>query len=151
MKPFPFCVPVDPHVDEQRHLELIGVQCSNSSDQCNRRRTLVPAPPLHGSHASSRSAPALPQMKDTGLTETPYVARVREDYLQSFRELQETRRPHDRDQVAAFTKTVERVQALGDDTVLLMACGLQDLLRRVAEEKAGLERVQDFLDDFYQV
>ena len=91
-------------------------------------------------------------MKDTGLTETPHVARVREDYLQSFRELQETQRPHDRDQVAAFTETVGRVQALGDDTVLLMACGLQDLLRGVAEEeRAGLERVQDFLDDFYQV
>ncbi|CAN0043731.1 unnamed protein product, partial [Laminaria digitata] len=90
-------------------------------------------------------------MKDTGLTETPHVARVREDYLQSFRELQETQRPHDRDQVEAFTETVHRVQALGDDTVLLMACGLQDLLRGVAEEeRAGLERVQDFLDDFYQ-
>lgn len=66
--------------------------------------------------------------------------------------MQETQRPHDRDQVAAFTETVGRVQALGDDTVLLMACGLQELLRGVAEEeRAGLERVQDFLDEFYQV
>lgn len=40
-----------------------------------------------------------PQMKDTGLTATLPVARVREDYLQSFRELQESPRPHELDQV----------------------------------------------------
>lgn len=40
-----------------------------------------------------------PQMKDTGLTATLPVARVREDYLQSFRELQESPRPHELEQV----------------------------------------------------
>ena len=38
-------------------------------------------------------------MKDTGLTATLPVARVREDYLESFRELQESPRPHELDQV----------------------------------------------------
>lgn len=106
-------------------------------------------------------------MKDTGLTGTRPVARVRENYLQSFRELQEIQRPHDRDSVAAFTETVEGVQERGGDTVLLVACGLQDLIRGRGncgvsggrehrggcgeQERAGMERVQDFLDKFYQV
>lgn len=38
-------------------------------------------------------------MKDTGLTATLPVARVREDYLESFRELQESPRPHELDKV----------------------------------------------------
>lgn len=45
------------------------------------------------------AAVSCPQMKDTGLTATLPVARVREDYLQSFRELQESPRPHELDQV----------------------------------------------------
>lgn len=39
-------------------------------------------------------------MKDTGLTSTDPVASVREDYLQSFRELQESPRPHELEQVS---------------------------------------------------
>lgn len=114
--------------------------------------TEIPPPP---------PAPPARQMKDTGLTGTLPAGRVRENYLQSFWELQETQRPHDRDSVEAFTATVDRAQQRGSDTVLLMACGLQDLLRdrrgsggRVpvgAEEREELERVQDFLDHFYQV
>lgn len=38
-------------------------------------------------------------MKDTGLTSTLPVTRVREDYLQNFRELQESPRPHELEQV----------------------------------------------------
>lgn len=38
-------------------------------------------------------------MKDTGLTAIRPVARIREDYLESFRELQESPRPHELDQV----------------------------------------------------
>lgn len=101
------------------------------------------------------------QMIDTGLTDTLPTARVRENYLQSFRELQETQRPHDSDSVEAFTATVDRVHQRDSDTVLLMACGLQDLMRDQrgiggqvrggGEEKEELERVQDFLDHFYQV
>ncbi|CAM9379979.1 unnamed protein product, partial [Hapterophycus canaliculatus] len=94
---------------------------------------------------------ALDMMKDTGLTATLPVARVREDYLQSFRELQESPRPHELEQVPAFTHTVKRAQERGRDTVLRMACGLQDLMRDgEGEEKDALGRIQGFLDDFYQ-
>ncbi|CAM9668770.1 unnamed protein product [Pylaiella littoralis] len=94
---------------------------------------------------------ALDKMKDTGLTATLPVARVREDYLQSFRELQESPRPHELDQVAAFSKIVKRAQERGGDTVLRMACGLQDLMRDgEGEDKETLGRIQEFLDDFYQ-
>ncbi|CAM9436412.1 unnamed protein product, partial [Scytosiphon promiscuus] len=94
---------------------------------------------------------ALDKMKDTGLTATLPVARVREDYLQSFRELQESPRPHELEQVPAFTHTVKRAQERGSDTVLRMACGLQDLMRDgEREEKEALGRIQGFLDDFYQ-
>lgn len=55
-------------------------------------------------------------------------------------------------QVATFTETVKRAQERGSDTVLRMACGLQDLMRDgEGEEKEALERIQDFLDEFYQV
>lgn len=55
-------------------------------------------------------------------------------------------------QVADFTEIVKRAQERGSDTVLRMACGLQDLMRD--DEGGGketLERIQEFLDDFYQV
>lgn len=55
-------------------------------------------------------------------------------------------------QVPAFTDTVKRAQERGSDTVLRMACGLQDLMRDgEREEKEALGRIQGFLDDFYQV
>lgn len=55
-------------------------------------------------------------------------------------------------QVAAFTEIVKRAQERGSDTVLRMACGLQDLMRDgEGEDKETLERIQEFLDDFYQV
>lgn len=54
-------------------------------------------------------------------------------------------------QVAAFTETVRRAQERGSDTVLRMACGLQELMRGGGGEEEALERIQDFLDDFYQV
>eukprot|EP00903_Cladosiphon_okamuranus_P014999 g13879.t1 len=93
---------------------------------------------------------ALDKMKDTGLTATLPVARVREDYLESFRELQESPRPHELDQLAAFTETVRRAQERGSDTVLRMACGLQDLMRGGDGGEETLERIQEFLDEFYQ-
>lgn len=47
---------------------------------------------------------------------------------------------------------MKRAQERGGDTVLRMACGLQDLMRDgEGEEKEALERIQEFLDDFYQV
>lgn len=54
-------------------------------------------------------------------------------------------------QVAAFTETVRRAQERGSDTVLRMACGLQDLMRGGDGEEEALERIQEFLDEFYQV
>lgn len=43
------------------------------------------------------------------------------------------------------------MQKRGSDTVLQMACGLQDLMRDgKREESEALGRIQDFLDDFYQ-
>ncbi|CAB1121583.1 unnamed protein product [Ectocarpus sp. CCAP 1310/34] len=99
----------------------------------------------------AQAVTALDKMKNTGLTSTLPVTRVREDYLQNFRELQESPRPHELEQVVAFTETVRRVQKRGSDTVLQMACGLQDLMRDgKREESEALGRIQDFLDDFYQ-
>lgn len=111
---------------------------------------------------------AICQMKDTGLNDTHPVELVRESYLESFRELQETQKPHDRHSVAAFTETVQRAHKRGENTVVLMACGLQDLTRDAggsgernelehgegplgSHDEAHLKRVQDFLDNFYQV
>lgn len=54
-------------------------------------------------------------------------------------------------QVAAFTETVRRAQERGSDTVLRMACGLQDLMGGGDGEEEALGRIQGFLDEFYQV
>lgn len=54
--------------------------------------------------------------------------------------------------MAAFAEIVKRAQERGSDTVLRMACGLQDLMKDgEGEDKETLERIQEFLDDFYQV
>lgn len=109
-------------------------------------------------------------MKDAGLADTPSVRRVRQAYFQSFRELQEADKPSNPATVAAFTTTVKRAQERGADTVLLMARGLQELVRGAGGddgehrgcggqgEEVGappdlpdLERVQEFMDSFYQV
>ena len=104
-------------------------------------------------------------MGDTGLTDIETVACVREKYLQSFIELKETQKPHDRHSVKAFTLAVKRVQDRGSDIARLMVRGLEEFMgscghsdydrsqmpHQNCEGEAELERVQDFMDKFYQV
>ena len=107
-------------------------------------------------------------MEDTGLTDIEHVARVRQKYIQSFLELQKTERPQDEDSIKAFTAVVKRVHSRGCDTAQLMARGLQELTRICShgdcdwkqarrDGRGGdggcveLDRVQDFMDKFYQV
>lgn len=107
----------------------------------------------------------LAKMEDTGLPGTPSVRRVRQRYLQSFSELQEIRKPAGRESVETFTATLKRALDRSDDIVLLMARGLQELASRSGScyqesrlqsrdrsaSSADMERVQAFLDSFYQV
>lgn len=109
-------------------------------------------------------------MKDTGLPDMPSVRRVRQRYLQSFWELQKEEKPLDQDTVESFAVTLKRSLERTDDTVLLMARGLQELMLKEgpvngqdsrcgpleldhgrALAQPNLARVQKFLDSFYQV
>lgn len=107
-------------------------------------------------------------MEDTGLTNIEHVARVRQKYVQSFLELQKTERPQDEDSIKAFTAAVKQVHNRGSDTAQLMARGLQELTKicnhgdcdwkQAQRDGRGgdggcveLDRVQDFMDKFYQV
>lgn len=107
----------------------------------------------------------LAKMEDTGLPGTPSVRRVRQRYLQSFSELQEIGKPANKESVETFTATLKRALDRSDDIVLLMARGLQELASRSGScyqesrlhsgdrsaSSADMERVQAFLDSFYQV
>lgn len=107
-------------------------------------------------------------MEDTGLTHIEHVVRVRQKYVRSFLELRRTEIPQDEDSVKSFTEAVKRVHSRGSDTAQLMARGLQELMRisnhgdcdwiqARRDDRGGdggcveLDRVQDFMNKFYQV
>ncbi|CAM9806966.1 unnamed protein product [Discosporangium mesarthrocarpum] len=114
----------------------------------------------------ARAMSEMDKIAGTGLTLCRSVRRVRSDYLRSFKDLQSTQYPVNSASLNAFTTTLMEVHTRGESTVLLMARGLQELVRQRSKPRekaltrpagneeaniaADLKSVQDFLDSFYQ-